>query len=394
MKFSYKNVLLYALIMLYIIFGNIIFISDIVKHYNHIINPLVWLTFFLISLFILRDNKIRVRSKTDKIQTVFIIILLYIVFYFLSGLVLGYSRSPYAHNLVGILKNTWAFVIIIIFEEYTRYTLVATSSKSKLSYVLIVFMFTLLELNFYKFGSNFSSGDIAFKYISKYIIPAIARNTLLVYLTKNAGYKSALAYRMPLAFINIIAPIFPDLSWFLVALYELTLSFVCYLVINYIMTKESQEETRKKVRKHNPVKSIPLLVCLFAFVLFVAGFFKYMPIAIMSNSMATLINRGDLVVVEKLNNKEKKNIKPGDIIEYELDGSRIVHRVIRIEKKSNGKLKYITQGDNNKTPDFKPVYSEQIRAKVIFKVPYAGYPVVYINELFDKTSPDIEKGDK
>lgn len=393
-KVSYKNVLLYALIMLYVIFGNIIFIGDILKHYNYIINPLMWLLIFILSIYIVKGDKIRVRSKIDKTQTVFIIILFYISFYFISGLVLGFAISPYAHSFMGTIKNLWAFVVIIIFKEYARYSLIATSPKKKKSYILITILFVLVDLNFFNFGSNFSSAEIAFKYISKTIIPAIAKSALLVYLAKNAGYKAALAYTLPIAFVNIIAPIFPDLSWFMSALYELSLAFICFIIINYKIVKENHEETRKIVRKQNPIRNIPVLIFLFVFVLFVAGFFKYMPMAIMSNSMATVINRGDIVVVEKLSDREKKNIKLGEIIEYELDGSTIVHRVVRIEVKNNGELKYTTQGDNNKQPDFKPVYSEQIKARVLFKVPYIGYPVVYINELFNKTSPNVEKGDK
>ncbi|MBE6160329.1 MAG: signal peptidase I [Lactobacillales bacterium] len=391
-KISLRTILIYLIAILYTVFVSILFIDDIVSSYNLLINPIFWIALFGLSLYLFKDSKTRIKLKKDKVQTIFIIILMYLIFYFLSGLFFGYSRSPYAHSIIGIIKNLWSFVIIIFFQEYVRHILANNCSKRKLFYVLTTILFILIEINFYNFENNFVSGESGFKYISSILLPIIVRNILFTYLTLECGFEAVLAYRMPIMFANIILPIFPDLNWFIIALYELVLPFVCFIVINYMHTKKQERISRRRIRKQNPIKNVPFILVLFLFVGFVAGFFKYMPIAVMSNSMSNVINRGDMVVVEKLSKKEVKNLKKQDIIEYNLDGDVIIHRIIEVQKQKDGSVRFITMGDNNTAPDNKPVKQDQVMGKVKFKVSYIGYPVVYLNDFFQKTKPDVEMG--
>ena len=391
-KIDLKIILLYLFATIYVLFASILFIDKIVKYYNLIINPLIWLFMFVLSLYIAKDFNTRIKYKADKTQTILIITIIYLILYFISGLFFGYSKSPYSQSVLGIVKNIWSFLIIIIFEEYVRYILINNCSKSKIFYFLVTLLFILIEINFYNFDDNFISGETGFKYISSTIIPIIARNILFTYLSLVAGYSSVLAYRLPIMFANIILPIFPDLNWFITALFDLVLALITFLTMNYYQNKKVERLTKRKIKKENPIKNIPLILSLFLFVGFVAGFFKYMPIAVMSNSMAKLINRGDLVVIKKLNQDEVLKLKQYDIIEYKLDKDVIIHRIIKIEKLKDGTINYITKGDNNNDPDNKKVKQEQVIGKVKFKIPYVGYPIVYLNDFFKNTKPDVEMG--
>lgn len=383
---------IYIVSIVYTALISILFIEDIITYYNTIINPIAWFIIFLISYYISKDFSIRVRAKKDKVQTVLIIILIYLIFFSLSGLFFGYSKTPYSHSIIGILKNIWSFLLIIIFQEYTRYVLAKNCCKSKLFYFLITVLFILVDINFYNFESNFISGESTFKYISSIILPTIAKNVLFTYLSITGGYHCTLAYRLPLIFTNIMLPIFPDLNWFISSLYELILCFVCFISINYETEKKEKKISKRFIKKNHPTKNIPFIIILLVSIGFISGFFKYMPIAVMSNSMATLINRGDTVIVEKLSKKDIKNLKENDIIEYKLDNSVIIHRIIKIEKNNNGSLKFITKGDNNKQPDNKLVKEDQIIGKIKLKIPLIGYPSVLLNELFEKTKPNVETG--
>jgi len=136
---------------------------------------------------------------------------------------------------------------------------------------------------------------------------------------------------------------------------------------------------------------IPLLICI----CFVAGIFKYKPTAILSNSMKPIYSRGDVVVVEKLSKKELNKLKKYDIIEYILDGTIVAHRIINIEKHSNGTILITTKGDNNNAADTKKVKAEQVIGRVKFSVAKVGYPSVYLNEFFNKErKAKVATGDK
>ena len=104
----------------------------------------------------------------------------------------------------------------------------------------------------------------------------------------------------------------------------------------------------------------------------------------MSGSMEPIFYRGDLVIVEKIeNDNDCKKLKLYDIIEYRLDKRVVLHRIIRIENKE-GKLIFTTKGDNNELPDELPVETSQVIGKIKFTVKYAGYPSVLLNEYFQK----------
>ena len=87
--------------------------------------------------------------------------------------------------------------------------------------------------------------------------------------------------------------------------------------------------------------------------------------------------RGTVLIVKEYKNEE---IKVNDIIEYELNGNLIVHRVIEIEKEVLENY-YITKGDNNPDTDLLPVAQDQVKGIVKFKIPYLGYPSVLFSEI-------------
>jgi len=85
------------------------------------------------------------------------------------------------------------------------------------------------------------------------------------------------------------------------------------------------------------------------------------------------INPGDVVIVKKVKNPCKE-IKPYDVIQYEINGIRIVHRVLmKIER--GDKCYFIVMGDNSMYPIFNveaPLEVKRIKGKVLFRIPRVG----------------------
>ena len=137
---------------------------------------------------------------------------------------------------------------------------------------------------------------------------------------------------------------------------------------------------------------IPIIVLMIMLICFVAGLFKYKPVAIMSNSMKPKFSRGDVVIISDIEQKDVGNLKIGDIIVYRLDNSRVIHRIAEI-KEYNGKLFFRTKGDNNPTVDRDYVEKEQILGVVEMVIPKIGYPTVWLSELFQNNKPNVGMGD-
>lgn len=385
-----KIILLYLLVLTYAIIKIFLQNSGLNTNFTLIINPVIWLIFLGLAIYITRTERHRLKAKTEKTQTVLITIMIYLIIYYLLGMIFGYQNSPYSHDLLVVIENIWAYVGIIICQEYVRETLCTGNKIKWYWYVLIVLMFSVFEINFNKIDNNFKDLEVLFKYMSSTILPLLARNILFTYLAVVGGYGCNLSFRIPIMLCTLIMPLFPNLAWFWSALVDLILVLVVFLQINYIHEKKISRENRRTIRKQKLSHQIPLIILLIVFVSFIAGIFKYMPVAIMSNSMAGIIERGDVVIVKKLTLDEKKELKVNDVIQYQLDGSTVIHRIIKIKKISEDNYLFTTKGDNNNAEDILPVEFDQIKGKILLKFKKIGYPSVLLQEAFDRSKPDIE----
>ena len=84
-------------------------------------------------------------------------------------------------------------------------------------------------------------------------------------------------------------------------------------------------------------------------------------VSVESNSMkgdkADNFQKGDLLKIKILDEEEKKNLQPGDVITFWdntiVDNQLVLnsHRIIKVEKQSDGSVRYETKGDNNLDAD-------------------------------------------
>lgn len=391
-KFNKKTIVIYSLILVYILFSNIFGYKYYSTIMTSVINPLFYIITFIISILLSNaDHNQRIKAKVNKYQTMFILIISYLIIYVLLGLFLGYVKSIYSHSFLGILKNIWDYIIPIIFIELIRNILVRNSCNSKIVFLIIALLFTLIDIDLFNIISLTNKAEI-FKTTFSIILPAAIKNLSLTYISKTSGYTTNLIYLLPQKLTNIILPIFPDLDWYFISLLGILLPVFTFIIIKHLDDKIESSKSKSRLKKEKPIRIIILITPLIIFCLFVAGIFKYKPTAIVSNSMHPIFDRGDVVIVEKLDRKKRKNLKKYDIIEYKLNNIIVAHRIIHIEKHNDGSILYITKGDNNNTADNEKVSSNQINGIVKFRVPKVGYPSVWLNDFFNKEDVEVKTG--
>lgn len=391
-NFNKKTIIIYSLILIYILFSNIFGYKYYSTIMTSVINPLFYIITFIISILLSNaDHNQRIKAKVNKYQTMFILIISYLIIYVLLGLFLGYVKSIYSHSFLGILKNIWDYIIPIIFIELIRNILVRNSCNSKIVFLIIALLFTLIDIDLFNIISLTNKAEI-FKTTFSIILPAAIKNLYLTYISKTSGYTTNLIYLLPQKLTNIILPIFPDLDWYFISLLGILLPVFAFIIIKHLDDKIESSKSKSRLKKEKPIRIIILITLLIIFCLFVAGIFKYKPTAIVSNSMHPIYDRGDVVIVEKLDRKKRKNLKKYDIIEYKLNNIIVAHRIIHIEKHNDGSMLYITKGDNNNTADNEKVSSNQINGIVKFRVPKVGYPSVWLNDFFNKEDVEVKTG--
>ena len=109
-----------------------------------------------------------------------------------------------------------------------------------------------------------------------------------------------------------------------------------------------------------------------------SGYFKYYALSIATGSMSPEIKIGDVVIVEKIENKNE--LKEGQVIAFNYHGVTVVHRLVEIVEEK-GENYYYTKGDDNKGKDNYIVYEDMIIGKIVVKIPYIGLPSVWLNNL-------------
>lgn len=97
------------------------------------------------------------------------------------------------------------------------------------------------------------------------------------------------------------------------------------------------------------------------------------PMTVLTRSMEPTYPPGTLIIVKPIDDAD---IQIGDAITYQIASGKpevVTHRVVSIISGSNGERRFVTQGDNNASPDVAAVQPAQIRGTVWYAIPWIGY---------------------
>lgn len=376
-----KVIGLYGMLIIYLLYRLISMGTNIID-YNNWVNLILISIIGIYSYVLSKGSYVRYNDRYDKIQTTFIVVTIYLMVEFLIGLIVGYQKSPYSHSFLNNIKNTLIFLVPVIMQEYARLVLVNHTKRHKKPLTIaIIVLFILIDLNFIGFTTNFSNFEVAFKYTFTTIVPLIAKNMLFTYLVSVGGIVPSTLYRILMMGYSIYLPILPNISWFITSLAGIFIPLAVYVFINYREVRMNRRSSRELIRESSPVSYIPITIFAVVLMLFVLGYLPYMPIAVKSNSMSPVFERGWVVITKKITEEQLKTIEKDSIIKYRLNNNYIIHRVIDIETDKDGNLLFTTKGDANNAPDVDKVKGEQIDGVVIMQLPYIGFPSVWLSEL-------------
>ena len=374
-----QNLIIYSSLIIYMILNTFVITPLGLDYYNEIIHPLMWILLCAVAVFLSRDSSIRVKGEQDKTQSLLIALIVYIIAYFLLGLIFGFERTPYAKDLFSIIKNLWSFAGLIFFQEFIREALIKNEKKKVWNFILMTIIFAAINLNIFNIASNYETLKEGFMYTSTTLIPTILESALCTYLVYIGGVRFSIIYRLFVTVPPFIVPIIPNFDWFGTAIVGVLLPLAVYVYMNYVHVNKAERLSKRERRKYNPIVYVPVFVLIAMLAGFVMGLFKYQPIAVLSGSMSPTFNRGDAVVINKLNTTEKYKLKEGDIIQFVSGTKYVVHRIVEITNDEYGNKLFVTKGDHNNTIDANKVAIEDVIGKVSFVVPYIGYPSVWLS---------------
>jgi signal peptidase I len=379
-------------LLVYGILANFIFTTKLNFWYLYIINPFFYIVIAIILRALLgteirnKNNKIANKSKEYSVMGA----MAYIIMSLLLGLIVTFGKNPYSTTLKGFGINLWMTGSVVIAKEYIRYKLINNvyeKEKTKVA-IFITIVYVFIDINI----SRYLYGDITVIYIFKQVfqtlIPAIVKNALFSYIAINADFRASIIYQMGINLYLWSSPILPNLNWMTASILDVSTPIILFMYIQYLKTKNSLYKTREDLIRSDPKNAIPFVITVVLAIWFAVGLFPIKPVAIASGSMEPEIDVGDVAIIKKCN---ANDISVGDVIEYQMEGYTVVHRVIE-KKQKNGEYFFKTKGDNNTTADNDEVNEDQLIGKCIFKVKYLGYPAVWLHIVQANENLEIETG--
>ena len=389
-----KNATL-AIILLILGYGLFATFKLIVKYniaYLYIINPIFWISLVIALRLLLGKNKENKRLRKPIVQYTITASLVYILTYMISGLFITFGNNPFATTLKGLIINIWILGVAILAREYVRYKLINNvyDKDKTIIAVLISITYVIIDIQFNRFIGSKLTPLVITKYSFQSVLPSIIKNVLFSYSAIYCGYIPALIYEITTHLYFWLSPILPNSPWVMTAIIDTIIPFILFLYIRYIRNKLDKFRTKENIINSDPRQIIPLVIFIILAIWFAIGVFPIKPVAIASASMEKELYVGDVAIIKKC---KVEDVQVGDIIEYQMKGFTVIHRVMQ-KSQRKGDFYFITKGDNNKTSDADEVKADQLIGKVIFRVRYLGYPAIWLHliEAQDAEVDGIEQG--
>lgn len=376
MKKSYKKILVFQTIIFITLFLNS-FVSNILKGYNFVLLLIILLLVFKFLFGFERDRHVYTK---DIIFEIFIYLLIFFILYYLFGLVIGFAKTADYYNWYGLKTFIIPLIITIILKEILRYMMLQKIGDNKLLLLTTYILFVFIEISDAIYYNGFNSAYKIFLFIALTLLPALVGNCVYNYMSKRVGYKPVIIYLLITQLYLYLIPIVPNPNEYIMSLIRLFLPVILGYRIYKLFLKNKDVMIKRDYNKKSimPLLTTALLTSIVIY--FTSGYFHYYAVAVASGSMNPGIKKGDIVIVEKID-KKYSELKIGDVIAYTHNNVTVVHRLIKIVKIED-KYYFYTKGDANANPDGYAIEEAMVVGKVNVKMPYIGYPTVWLNEMW------------
>ena len=374
MKNGYKRLLIFEIILI-LLFLLSNFVPSILSNYTKILFIIILLLTFKYLFGFEKDNHRYTKSVCIEL---IIYLLIYFLLYYLSGIILSFARTTNYLHFNGIINVIIPTILLIIFKEILRYMMLRKSEGSKILLISTCIFFIVFDLIGTFSINTFYSPYTSFLFFALTLLPTISRNVFCSYVSYKTGYKPVWLYLLIINTYSFFVPIIPNPNKYIYSVVELVIPMI-YLYYLYRYFKREKDEKIEREYNKKRVGSLILPGFLVVFLVYItSGYFYYHAIVIASGSMTPNILKGDVVVIEKIPNKQ--DIEIGQVIAYKREDIIVVHRLVK-KIKVNGEVFYYTKGDANNDVDKYKITEDMVIGIVNIKIPYIGYPTVWVNEL-------------
>lgn len=326
-------------------------------------------------LLFIKKRSVLSYNKNQVLGLLTVLALVFLMLLYLTGLYFGFMSSYQSFSssfLQFILPNT----IIIISVEIVRRIMLAHGNKAVdiLCYLSCLIADVLMSYSLYGIETFNRFMDI----VGLTLLPAVTANFLYHYIGRKYGSLPNIVYRLIITVYAYILPVVPAITEALTALIRLILPMIAFAFIYGLFEKRRGFARARKKTWISYISITVTLILMISIVMLISCQFRYGALVIATESMTGELNKGDVTIYEQYDGQV---IKTGQVVVFERYGSRVVHRVAEIES-VNGEIRYYTKGDIYDEYDVGYITESDIIGLARARVPYIGYPTIWLNKMF------------
>ena len=329
-----------------------------------------------VAIIFLKSFKILPLERVVLLKYMIVLGLLYVGLYYAMGAYAGYAVNNIQFGWFSIGNFILPIGVTIVSAEIIRAKLLCFTDKySKITAYMIG---VLSEIIIYM--AVYDTTQLAQLLLLVGLIGAsITSNLLYNYVSSRFGAGSIIAYRLITVLYAYIIPVLPDVYAFFVSFYRMMTPLFIYWVINRTFVGRESKALARESSVLEKAFGVVACIVMVGFIMLVSCQFSLGAIVVGSGSMTGAIDKGDVVIMQKVDSGE--SLREGDIIVFNKRNERIIHRIIKISTVA-GTDRYYTKGDVNDSEDEGYVTEDELVGKVVFKVPTIGWPTLWLKEVF------------
>lgn len=337
-------------------------------------------TAVLVSMYIKKRNILSI-NKNQIVMILTVIALVYVMLYYLSGLRFGFYNNLYKFSGTNLFKYILPIATIIVTTEIIRWVMLA--QKDKTARILCYISCVIAEMLIISNIPSVTSFSRFMTLIAGGLFPALVSNALYNYLSARYGFYPNISFRLITTLHAYILPITSGISDSLLNFLRLLLPIAIFLFIDSLYEKKVRYalgNTSRIARIASIALTTVVIIIMVCVVMLVSNQFRYGSYVIATESMTGEIDKGDIALYERF---DDQHITEGQVIAFEKNSSVIIHRVVDIQI-INGQTRYFTKGDANEDMDAGFITDGDIIGLVNHKLPFLGYPTLWMRSLFKR----------
>ncbi len=349
----------------------------------YVLQPLAWLALGGQAWGLTRLGWCEWRAPTRRLLLFAALIgLLQLLAFLLAGIFAGLGHSPLARHLPGLVGNLCYLLAGLAGMEAARAALVnRLAGRSPLLAVGLGSLLSLAMLVPPAIWGSLSTPQQTIAVFGGRFLPLLAEGLFASLLVWLGGPLPAIAFGAVWVLFKVLSPVLPDISWLMTAFIGTLVPLFGFIYLqNTLLAAEPcapaahqpVNNARASALNHWLWAAVIVLVAFW----FTSGLFGIRPYVVSGFSMKPTFVAGDMVLISRV---DPQVIEVGEVIQFQRNGSSIVHRVIEI-REQDGQRVFITQGDNNNVVD-EPVPQAIVIGEVVRYLPQIGWPVIGLKKV-------------